>query len=62
MDGLYKKVIKGVYTKVGDNYSKQLGTVIKNMLQVNPANRPDATELLTSIRSKGNELGIDIDH
>lgn len=43
MDGLYKKIIKGVYTKIGDNYSKQLGQAIKNMLQVNPANRPDAT-------------------
>jgi NIMA (never in mitosis gene a)-related kinase 1/4/5 len=52
MDGLYKKVIKGVYSKIGDNYSKQLSNAIKNMLQVNPSNRPDATQLLTSIRSK----------
>lgn len=42
MDGLYKKVIKGSYSKIGDNYSKQLSQVIKNMLQVNPAHRPDA--------------------
>jgi hypothetical protein len=52
MDGLYKKVIKGAYSKIGDNYSKQLGTVIKNMLQVNPANRPDAAQLLQSMKSK----------
>jgi len=52
MDGLYKKVIKGVYTKIGDNYSKQLSQVIKNMLQVNPSSRPDATELLMSVRGK----------
>ncbi len=52
MDGLYKKVIKGAYSKIGDNYSKQLSTAIKNMLQVNPANRPDAGELLNSIRAK----------
>jgi len=52
MDGLYKKVIKGVYTKIGDNYSKQFNQVIKSMLQVNPSNRPDAGELLMSIRSK----------
>ena len=52
MDGLYKKVIKGVYTKIGDNYSKQLSQVIKNMLQVNPSSRPDATELLQNIRGK----------
>ena len=49
MDGLYKKVIKGVYTKVGDNYSKQLSQIIKSMLQVNPSNRPDASELLMKI-------------
>lgn len=61
MDGLYKKVIKGVYTKIGDNFSKQLSQVIKGMLQVNPANRPDAAQLLSSIRSKAEELGIDID-
>lgn len=52
MDGLYKKVIKGQYSKIGDNVSKQLTQVIKNMLQVNPANRPDAGQLLNSIRSK----------
>lgn len=62
MDGLYKKVIKGVYSKIGDNYSKQLGGVIKNMLQVNPSNRPDATQLLHSIRGKAEELNIDVDH
>lgn len=62
MDGLYKKVIKGVYTKIGDNYSKQLSQVIKNMLQVNPSNRPDAGELLLSIRPKAEQMGIDIDH
>lgn len=52
MDGLYKKVIKGAYSKIGDNYSKQLASVIKNMLQVNPSNRPDAGQLLLSIKSK----------
>ena len=52
MDGLYKKVIKGAYSKIGDNCSKQLNQVIKAMLQVNPANRPDASQLLNSIRLK----------
>lgn len=52
MDGLYKKVIKGSYSKIGDNYSKQLSNVIKSMLQVNPANRPDATQLMNSLRAK----------
>lgn len=52
MDGLYKKVIKGQYSKIGDNYSKQLAQVIKSMLQVNPSNRPDAAQLLNSVRAK----------
>ncbi len=56
MDGLYKKVIKGSYSKIGDNYSKQLGQVIKSMLQVNPSNRIDATQLLNSMRNKAEEL------
>lgn len=60
MDGLYKKVIKGSYSKVGDNFSKQLAGVIKMMLQVNPANRPDADELLSNLSWKADELGINI--
>ncbi len=58
MDGLYKKVIKGSYSKIGDNYSKQLAGVIKMMLQVNPANRPDADSLLSNIVWKAEELNI----
>jgi hypothetical protein len=52
MDGLYKKIIKGAYSKIGDNYSKQLAGVIKMMLQVNPANRPSADSLLANMASK----------
>jgi serine/threonine protein kinase len=60
MDGLYKKVIKGSYSKIGDNYSKQLSGAIKMMLQVNPANRPDADQLLSNIAWKADELSIEI--
>lgn len=52
MDGLYKKVIKGSYSKIGDNFSKNLSNVIKSMLQVNPSNRPSATQLLKILVSK----------
>lgn len=52
MDGLYRKVIKGAYSKIGDQYSKQLGGVIKLMLQVNPANRPSADSLLNNMAWK----------
>jgi NIMA (never in mitosis gene a)-related kinase len=61
MDGLYKKVIKGSYSKIGDNYSKQLSAVIKSMLQVNPANRPDAGQLLASLAEKAEDLDINIE-
>ncbi len=52
MDGLYKKIIKGAYTKVGDNYFKALANAIKSMLQVIPSKRPDAVQLLNPIRSR----------
>ena len=52
MDGLYRKVIKGSYSKIGDNFSKQLAGVIKLMLQVNPTNRPSADSLLSNMASK----------
>lgn len=60
MDGLYKKVIKGSYSKIGEGYSKQLAGAIKMMLQVNPVNRPDAEELLSNISWKADELNISI--
>lgn len=52
MDGLYKKVVKGSYQKIPDNYSKGLGSAIKSMLQVNPSNRPSATQLLKNLLNK----------
>ena len=62
MDGLYKKVIKGQYSKVGNGYSEALSNVIKSMLQVNPTNRPNAKQLLRSLASKSEELGIEIEN
>ena len=58
MDGLYRAVIKGSYAKIGNGYSKQLAATIKMMLQVNPANRPDANALLSNIMWKAEELGV----
>jgi NIMA (never in mitosis gene a)-related kinase len=60
MDGLYKKIIKGSYSKIGDNFSKQLSGAIKMMLQVNPASRPNADQLLDHLAWKTDELGLDI--
>ena len=60
MDGLYKKVTKGSYPKIGDQYSKGLSKIIKEMLQVNPTNRPSAEALLRSLSSKMKELDFDV--
>jgi hypothetical protein len=49
MDGLYKKVVKGSYPKIGEAYTKSLSSVIKSMLQVNPSNRPSASQLLINL-------------
>jgi NIMA (never in mitosis gene a)-related kinase len=54
MDGLYKKVIKGQYSKIGNGYSEELANIIKLMLQVNPSNRPNAKQLLKSCSAKAN--------
>lgn len=61
MDGLYKKVIKGQYSKIGNGYSDDLSNVIKMMLQVNPSNRPNAKQLLKSLTMKADELGIEVE-
>jgi len=52
MDGLYKKIVKGSYSKIGDNFSKNLSNAIKAMLQVNPSSRPSASQLLKSLAAK----------
>jgi NIMA (never in mitosis gene a)-related kinase 1/4/5 len=46
MQGLFKKVNKGVYPKIGKDYSKDLSLFIKIMLQVNPNSRPSCDELI----------------
>lgn len=40
MQGLYNKVLKGVYPKIPSHYSTDLNAMIKSLLQVTPANRP----------------------
>ena len=59
MDGLYKNVVRGVYPKIGDQFSKHLAKAIKDMLQVNPANRPSAESMLRSIDFKVRELDLE---
>lgn len=58
MDGLYKKVVKGSYQKIGDNYSKALSSAIKSMLQVNPANRHLPVSYSSICRVKLNNMEL----
>ena len=46
MEGLYKKVIKGVYNKIPEKFSNDLFTVVQFLLQVNPDNRPSCEQIL----------------
>lgn len=48
LEGLYHKVIKGVYSKLPSHYSVDLNNIIKMMLQVDPQKRPGCDELLES--------------
>lgn len=40
MNGLYKRVLKGIYPRIAGNYSADLGYMIKQLLQVESAVRP----------------------
>lgn len=40
MEGLYKKVQKGIFEKLPNRYSKELQQIISLCLQVNPSSRP----------------------
>lgn len=46
MEGLYKKVLKGIYPKLSQKYSKSLKNLIRMMLQVDPESRPNIIALL----------------
>lgn len=48
LEGLYHKVIKGVYSKLPSHYSVDLNNIIKLLLQVDPDKRPSCDELLQS--------------
>eukprot|EP00347_Sterkiella_histriomuscorum_P008187 403346048 len=47
MQGLYQRVLKGVYPKIPSIYSVELGAMIKCMLQVDPNNRPTCKQIMS---------------
>ncbi len=40
MEGLYKKVVRGIYPRIPQSYSHELADMIRALLQVDPKNRP----------------------
>jgi NIMA (never in mitosis gene a)-related kinase len=46
MNGLYHKVLKGLYDPIPGFYSKDLQIMVKNCLQVSPIARPTCDKIL----------------
>ncbi len=46
MEGLYKKVIKGQFPKISDNYSNDLSELIHMLLKVNAGERPSCSQII----------------
>jgi hypothetical protein len=46
MQGLYKKIIRGIYPNIPSQYSSDLSNVIRTLLQVNPTLRPSCDKIL----------------
>ena len=46
MEGLYKKVIRGIYPRIPSEYSQDLSNLVRSLLQTNPAQRPDCGNIL----------------
>jgi NIMA (never in mitosis gene a)-related kinase len=48
MQGLYKRVIKGQFPRIPKSFSSDLWNIVKSMLTVNPAQRPDTKQLMSN--------------
>ena len=46
MQGLYKKVLRGVYPKIPNIYSTDLSNLVKSLVQVTPQMRPSCERIL----------------
>lgn len=46
MEGLYRKVVRGLYPRIPPHYSQDLADVIAALLQVHPRHRPSVDQLL----------------
>lgn len=48
MEGLYKRVLRGVYPKLPKHFSKDLSLIIKVMLRVSANKRPTCNQILNT--------------
>lgn len=46
MQGLYKKILKGVFPKIPEHFSSDINAMLKLMIQVNPRKRPTCQQLI----------------
>ena len=46
MDGLFRKVLKGLYPKIPTHYSEELNKMLKRLISVNPNHRPSCDQIL----------------
>lgn len=58
MAGLYRKVLKGVYSRIPEHFSADLANVIKQLVQVQAAARPNCDEILEmpAVKKMGERL------
>lgn len=61
MEGLFKKVQKGIFDKIPSKYSNDLSMVVGSLLKVNPRDRPTSDNILNNpivARNSSGECGI----
>jgi len=46
MQGLYKKILKGIFPKIPEHFSPDINAMLKMMIQVNPRKRPSCQQLI----------------
>ena len=46
METLYKKVTRGIYSRIPSEFSNELSGIIRALLQVNPDQRPTCDKIL----------------
>lgn len=47
MEGLFKKVVRGIYPRIPSEYSNDLSTMVRLLLQTNPEQRPSCEKILS---------------